>query len=96
MPVFGTQSALKAAASNRGLPLRTGTYVLVPLAHADQMTADRLQAFELRQGLIVPKSTPAIELFNAAGTVMPNVTYATIEVVVRPAIVPCASRTTED
>lgn len=95
VPIFGTQSALKASGSDRVLPLRTGTYVLVPMAHADKLTTDKLQTYELKQGLIVPKNTAAVDVYKAAGSLEPDVTYATIEAVVKPSQSSCAGKTTE-
>jgi hypothetical protein len=89
VPVFATASALQSAGTSRSLPIRSGTYVLVPLAHADQLTADRLEGLELRQGLIVPKGTPSVALYNAAGQTLPGVTYATLDLRVRPSQPPC-------
>jgi len=90
VPMFGTQLALKTAASNRGVPLKTGSYLLVPVGHASEMASEKLEAFELRQGLIVPKGTLATDIYKAAGNVMPDVTYATIEMVVKGVQTPCA------
>jgi len=92
VPVFATASALKGSTASRGLPLRTGTYVLVPIVHAPQLTPEKLEAFELKQGLIVPRNTTAVNVYSAAVAALPAVTYATLDVTVKPAQLPCGAR----
>lgn len=89
VPVFATASALTSSGASRGLPLRTGSYVLVPVSHAPQLTSSVLAGLELKQGFIVPRKTPSTELFDAAQAVLPHVTYATVDVGVRPIKLPC-------
>jgi hypothetical protein len=80
VPVFATASALTSSGASRGLPLRTGTYVLVPIAHAVELTGSVLDGLELKQGFIVPKDTPSTHLYDAAEAALPHVTYATVDV----------------
>ncbi len=91
VPVFATAAAFKHSGSSRGLPLRSGTYVMVPVAQAGELTDDTLAKLELKQGLIVPKNTAAVKVYDAALEVLPNVSYATIDVVVKPVQVPCGA-----
>jgi hypothetical protein len=93
VPVFATAEALTSSGASRGIPLRTGTYVLVPVAHATQLTGGVLDGLELKQGLIVPKNTPSPQLYDAAAATLPHVTYATIDVGVQRAQIPCPSGT---
>jgi len=88
VPVFATASALTSSGASRGLPLRTGSYVLVPVAHASQLTSEVLRGLELKQGFIVPKGTPATRLYETAEATLPNVTYATVDIGVRPVQLP--------
>jgi hypothetical protein len=80
VPVFATASALTSSGASRGIPLRTGTYVLVPVAHARELTGNVLDELELKQGLIVPRNTPSTQLYDAAAATLPRVTYATMDV----------------
>ena len=84
VPVFATVASLNMTTASQGLPLVSGTYVLVPVAHAENLTPDVLAPFDLRQGLIVPKSTIATQSASAAAAALPNVTYATIDITVKP------------
>jgi hypothetical protein len=89
VPVFATAAAAKQSGSSRGLPLRSGTYIMVPVAQAGELTDDTLAKLELKQGLIVPKNTAAVKVYEAALDVLPKVSYATIDVVVKPVKVAC-------
>jgi hypothetical protein len=91
VPVFATAAAFKQSGSSRGLPLRSGTYVMVPVAQAGELTDDTLAKLELKQGLIVPKNTAAVKVYDAALEILPNVSYATIDVMVKPVQVPCTA-----
>jgi hypothetical protein len=89
VPVFATAAAFKQSGSSRGLPLRSGTYIMVPVAQAGELTDDTLAKLELKQGLIVPKNTAAVKVYDAALEVLPKVSYATIDVIVKPVQVSC-------
>ena len=84
VPVFATVASLNMTTASQGLPLVSGTYVLVPVVHAETLTPDVLAPFDLRQGLIVPKNTIATQIASAAAAALPNVTYATIDITVKP------------
>lgn len=88
VPVFATQAALQGAASSRRLPLRSGTYVLVPYTQAQELAAKQAD-LELKQGLMVPKGTPSVQLYDAAKEALKTVTYATLDVTVKPTQLPC-------
>jgi hypothetical protein len=92
--VYGTADALNASGSSTGVPLRTGTYVLVPSAHAPKLTDDRVKALELKMGYMVPKGTDLQNVYTAATSpnALPDVTYATIEVSVKPATIPADAK----
>ncbi len=83
VPIFATAAALTSSGASRGLPLRTGSYVLVPVAHVPQLTSGVLQGLELKQGFIVPKNTLSTQLYEAAESTLPHVTYATVDVGVK-------------
>ncbi len=85
--VFATSAAMGNRVS-RGLPLRSGTYVLVPNQHVATLTPEEMDSVELKQGLLVPKNTPSMSLPEAAKSTFRNITYTTIDVVVKPAQVP--------
>ena len=89
VPVFATASAAKQGPISNGLPLRTGTYILVPMAHAHELTDAKLATLELKQGLLVPKGTDTVAVRKAAEDALRGVTYATIDLVVKPVQLPC-------
>ena len=93
VPVVATGGAFKASPTSRVLPLRSGSYLLVPVAHAAELTNARLRNLELKQGLLVPKNTESALVWEAARTTLPNVTYVTLDVLVKPIVVPCQAKT---
>lgn len=90
VPVFGTANAVKQGASSHGLPLRTGSYVLVPVSQASELTDEKLNTLELKQGYLVPKGTPSTLVHDAAMKELPSVTYATLDVTVKAVQLPCS------
>jgi hypothetical protein len=92
VPVFATSSAMQAGIASRSLPLRSGTYVLVPVEHAQSLGSDRLAAYELRQGYIVPKKTDSTDVWAVAAKELSDVTYATIDVNVKPVTTPACKK----
>ncbi len=92
VPVFGTATSLKAGAASHGLPLRTGSYVLVPVEHCHELTDDRLKTLELNQGYLVPKGTDSQLVRDVAKNDLKTVTYATLDVTVKPAQLPCSTK----
>lgn len=76
VPVYGTLEA-KEALPGPKMQLRTGDYVIVP-----QMLAGSLQqsGLELQQGLIVPKGTPSLGIYEAALNTLPDVSYLSVSV----------------
>jgi hypothetical protein len=91
IPVFATSASMRASGGSRALPLRTGTYVLIPVAHMRRLEQKDLDACEVKAGLLVPRNTPSIEVHAAALRTLPAVTYATIDVNVRPAPLACGT-----
>jgi hypothetical protein len=89
VPIYATASARKQGAISRGLPLRTGTYLLVPVEHASELSGSTLERLTLEQGFLVPKGTAAQDVPRVAEKVLPTVTYATIDVNVRAVKLPC-------
>jgi hypothetical protein len=89
IPIYATASALKQGAVSRGLPLRGGTYLLVPVEHASALSESVLSKLELKQGFLVPKGTPSERVPAVADKELPAVTYATLDVNVRPVKLPC-------
>jgi hypothetical protein len=94
VPVYATAAAMKSSPTSRGIPVRSGTYVLVPVSQAGELTEATLAGLEMKQGVIVPKNTPAVRVYDAALELMPKVTYATLDVSVKPVQVPCAAAKT--
>jgi hypothetical protein len=83
VPVLATASAVKVATLSNAIPLRSGSYVLVPVGQAHELTEARLKDLELRQGFLVPKNTPSQAVRRAADEALPNVTYATMDLSVK-------------
>lgn len=88
--IFATGGAFKGNPTVRAMPLRTGSYVLVPIAHAAEMRNAVVRDLEVKQGMLVPRGTESALVWEAAKTTVPNVTYATLDVLVKPVVVPCA------
>jgi hypothetical protein len=85
---YGTSAALQASGSTKGVPLRTGTYILVPNADATKLPDDRLRTLDLQNGYLVPKGTDPIDVYKVAPSALPDVTYATLQVSVKAASAP--------
>ena len=94
--VYATGAALRAQSSLRGVPLRSGTYVIVPNDHLKYLANEKLENYELsRGGLIVPQGTTTLQARDRGLTTMPQITYATIDVTVKAVPASCgAARTT--
>lgn len=89
--VLATAKASKSIGGSRGLPLLAGNYVMVP---RDQIRAfaAAMSDHELRQGYVVPKNTPATNVYDTALTALPDVTHVTVNVGLRTfAIAPAGS-----
>jgi hypothetical protein len=89
VPIFATAAAARMGPRSSGIPLRSGTYVLVPIDQASALPDAKLSTLELKRGLLVPKNTDSRDVFDAAQAELPNVTYATMDVIVKSAQLPC-------
>ena len=87
--IYATGSALRSQTSVRGVPLRTGTYVIVPNEHLKYLVDEKLENYELRRGLIVPQGTTTLQARDRGLTTLPRITYATIDVTVKAAPASC-------
>lgn len=93
VPVYATRAALESSATSRRLPLKTGTYVLVPYSDAETLAAS-LPDMVLNQGYMVPKNlTSSVAVKDVALQELENVTYTTIDVTVKSAQLPCGAKT---
>lgn len=89
VPIFATAAAAKQGPLSNALPIRTGTYILVPSSQSHELTQARLKTLDLKQGYIVPAGTESQAVRRAADNELPNVTYATVDVTVKPYQTPC-------
>jgi hypothetical protein len=93
--VFATKQAYEAAGEGtEGLPLTTGNYVVIPQSHVARVTPQMAQ-LTLAQGYLVPKNTNATQVAAAAAEILPDVTYATLNVEVAPKQMSCAPASKE-
>ena len=76
--VYGTKTARDTFEGSK-LRLKQGMYVLVP---ETQLAAFSKQApgLEVKDGLLVPKATHSLDVFEAARQTLPDVTYVTVGV----------------
>jgi hypothetical protein len=94
VPVYATQQALSQGTSgtSRALPLHTGTYMVVPNSQCHLMTPSKLSGLELLQGYVVPNKTDLARVFNVVNSPddpLPDVSYLTFDVTVKPLSVAC-------
>ncbi|HLW97592.1 MAG TPA: hypothetical protein VKR82_03020 [Candidatus Acidoferrales bacterium] len=89
--VYATSDSWKesGAGTSRGLPLRTGNYVIVPQKQTAAFQKD-MKDLVMRQNFIVEKNYQGLDLYGAAQSVLQNVTYATLAVQVKGSQAPCA------
>jgi hypothetical protein len=83
--VFATQEALQstgAPGAANGILLQSGTYVLIPANQAPD--SSDLKSLTVVQGRIVPQNTRADQVDSAALDTLPDVTYVTFDVQVKP------------
>ncbi len=83
-PTFATKDARQDAAYTDGLPLvNQSHYVIV---RRDQLPAfgNEMDKHELQNGVIVPQGTKAAEVFEAAKDALPDITYLTLALSVKP------------
>jgi hypothetical protein len=90
--IYATGAALRSQSSSRGVPLKTGTYVMLPNEHLKYLGDEKLENYEIRRGLIVPRGTTTIQARDRALTTLPNITYATLDVTVKPTSTGCNQR----
>jgi hypothetical protein len=93
--VYATGAALRAQSSSlRGIPLRSGTYVIVPNDHLKYLANEKLENYELNRGLIVPQGTTTLQARDRGLTTMPQITYASIDVTVKAVQASCGTART--
>jgi hypothetical protein len=81
---FATQQARTAAATQQGVNLVPGDYILVPHAYTDQLTP-HLDNVELRQGYLVPKGSPTnTSIMDLALALKPDITYLSATFGIKP------------
>jgi hypothetical protein len=82
VPVCATKESFNGAGAPGAnkLLLTTGSYIVIPEVSVSKLDKN----FEIQQGLIVPPKTPPLQIFDAAKTILPTVSYMTISVVVSP------------
>ncbi len=82
IPVVATKEMRQQPEYANGVPIRTADYIVVPRGHLKRF-GDEMQKYELRRGVIVPRGTKPHEIFDAASSVLPDVTYLTLSMAVR-------------
>jgi hypothetical protein len=68
------------AVGARKLILTNGTYVVLPENSVSKLDKDLV----IQDGLLVPPKTPPLSIYDAAKSILPEVTYMTISVAVSP------------
>ncbi len=84
-----TQQAMAEDNTASGvLPLASGDYILVPQAHTDDLSK-HLDSLDLNSGYLVAKDAPTNQpIETRAANSIPDVTYVTLRVSVKPATAP--------
>ncbi len=82
IPVVATKEMRQQPEFANGVPVRTANYIVVPRGHLKRF-GDEMQKYELKRGVVVPKGTKPHEIFEAASSVLPDVTYLTLSMAVR-------------
>jgi hypothetical protein len=81
---FATQQARTAGATQQGVKLVPGDYILVPHAYTAQLTP-HLDSVELRQGYLVPKGSPTnTSIMDLALALKPDITYLSATFGIKP------------
>jgi hypothetical protein len=81
---FATQQARTAGATQQGVNLVPGDYILVPHAYTAQLTP-HLDSVELRQGYLVPKGSPTnTSIMDLALALKPDITYLSATFGIKP------------
>jgi hypothetical protein len=81
---FATQQARTAAATQQGVNLVPGDYILVPHAYTSQLTPN-LDKVELRQGYLVAKGSPTnTSIMDLALAFKPDITYLSATFGIKP------------
>ncbi|WP_129778475.1 hypothetical protein [Peristeroidobacter soli] len=79
IPVFGTKAAADKVGSS-GVGLRTGRYLVVPTDQVGKIADVASKAMLTREGLVVPKGTNPLKVFEAAEQFLPEVRYLSVYV----------------
>ncbi len=89
VPAAATQAAVAAANFPLSyVPLKTGNYAVVPQAHTDVLSA-KLAALKLQQGYLIDPTVPANRpIDQIANDSIPDVTYVTLKLTVKPLTLP--------
>ncbi len=86
-----TRAAAKKS-TGEAVRLKSGTYLMVPRAHLDELSGAAAK-FEVDRGLLVPKGTDEFGLYKAAENTLPDMTYLAVAVSVSPqALCKCAPK----
>ena len=79
--IYGTKKARDLFEGSK-LRVRQGMYVLVPETQLAGF-AKQAAGLEVKDGLLVPKNTRSLDVFEAASHTLPDVTYLTVGVTVK-------------
>jgi hypothetical protein len=83
---FATQQARQISATQQGINLVAGDYILVPHTYTDQLTP-ALDKVELRQGYLVPKGAPTnSSVIDLALSMKPDITYLSTTIGFKPIV----------
>jgi len=80
VPVCATKESFSGAGAPGAnkLLLTTGSYIVIPEVSVSKLDKDLV----IQQGFLVPPKTPPLQIFDAARTIIPDVSYMTISVIV--------------
>lgn len=83
-PAVATKDARQDAQYADGLPLADQTHYVVVPREQYRAFGEQMSKYEVQSGVVVPQGTKPHEVFEAATTVLKDVTYLTLAVSVKP------------
>ncbi|HYB60678.1 MAG TPA: hypothetical protein VEH50_04285 [Methylomirabilota bacterium] len=83
-PTFATKDARQDAAYTDGLPLVNQSHYVIVRREQLKAFGDQMNKHELQNGVIVPQGTKGQDVFEAAKEALPDITYLTLALSVKP------------
>lgn len=83
-PTFATKDARQDAAYTDGLPLVNQSHYVIVRREQLKTFGDQMNKHELQNGVIVPQGTKGQDVFDAAKEALPDITYLTLALSVKP------------